>query len=430
MNMSTAQDNFRNVNLYFQVHQPRRLRKFQFSEIGSDLSCFDDKLNAAIIKRIAEECYLPANRLLLDLIQKFPQVKFTFSISGSTIDLLSEYAPHVIKSFQELAHTGAIEFISETYYHSLSCLIDNSEFKDQIRKHQKTIGELFGKRPSIFRNTDLIYSDSIGQTVFDMGFEGVYVEGVESVLNGRTAHHLYKHPNCDLVLFPRDYGLSDDIAFGFSNKEWAEWPLTADKFFSWIRHGSAMENFIGLGLAYETFGEHKKYSEGIFDFLGGLITTIAESQDVRFVHLSEARERLRPQGVVSTEKIISWADKEKNLSAWLGGELQRTAFDSLSKLYPIVKNIRNSKLMREYRYLQGSDHFYYMSSKNSPDAIVHDAVSPYSSSHEAFRNYLNILGDFEIHLKNELKKRTQLNGHGLSSSLSPRDSSKKRFLMT
>jgi alpha-amylase len=249
-------------------------------------------------------------------------------------------------------------------------------------------------------------------------------------LNGRTVRQLYKHPICDLTLFPRDYGLSDAIAFGFSNKEWSEWPLTPDKFMSWIRYGSAMENFTGLGLAYETFGEHKKYSEGIFDFLSGLITTMAVSQDVRLVHLSEAGVLVQPQGVISTEKMISWADKEKDLSAWLGGELQRAAFDSLSKLYPLVKNIRNSKLMREYRSLQGSDHFYYMSTKNNPAAIVHDAVSPYSSSHEAFRNYLNILGDFEIHIQNEAKKRTQFSGYGLSSSLSPRNSSTKRFLTT
>ncbi len=400
-------DSFTYVNLYFQVHQPKRLRRFQFSEIGSDISYFDDKLNAAIVKRIAEECYIPANRLLMELIEKFPQVKLTFSISGCAIDQLTEYAPQAIKSFQELAATGSVEFLGETYFHSLAYLIDKNEFAYQVNRHRKTISDLFGVRPTIFRNTDLMYSNSIGQTVFDMGFKGAYIDGVENVLNGRTSDGVYKHPNCNLMLFPRNYRLSDDIAFRFSDKNWTEWPLTADKFVSWLRAKRADEKFIALGLGYETFGEHKKASEGIFDFLRNFISRIAEAQDMKFTKLSEAGEVLQPQGVISTQKMTSWADDEKDMSAWLGCEIQKIAFDALSKLYPLVKNSSNSKLMKEYRYLQCSDHFYYMCTKNSQAGAVHDSVNHYHSSYEAFKNYLNIINDLEVQIKNAAKKRIE-----------------------
>jgi alpha-amylase len=400
-------DSFKYVNLYFQVHQPKRLRRFLFSEIGSDISYFDDKLNAAIIKRIADECYIPANRLLMEVIEKFPQVKLTFSISGCALDQLTEYAPQAIKSFQELAATGSVEFLGETYFHSLAYLIDKTEFADQVNRHRKTIKDLFGVRPTIFRNTDLVYSNSIGQTVFDMGFKGAYIDGVEKGLNGRTSDGVYKHPTCNLALFPRDYRLSDDIAFRFSDRNWKEWPLTANKFASWLQAKTANEKFIALGLGYETFGEHKKASEGIFDFLRNLISRIAEAPDMRFIKLSEAGELLQPLGVISTEKMTSWADDEKDLSAWLGCEIQRIAFDALSKLYPMVKNSSNSKLMKEYRYLQCSDHFYYMSTKENQAGAVHDSVNHYHSSYEAFKNYLNIVNDLEVQVKNAAKKRIE-----------------------
>ena len=400
-------DSFRYVNIYFQVHQPKRLRRFQFSEIGSDISYFDDKLNAAIVKRIADECYIPANRLLMELIEKFPQVKLTFSISGSAIDQLSEYAPQAMKSFQELAATGSVEFLGETYFHSLAYLIDKTEFADQVNRHRKTISDLFGVRPTIFRNTDLLYSNGIGQTVFDMGFKGAYIDGVESLLKGRTSDGVYKHPTCNLTLFPRNYRLSDDIAFRFSDKNWTEWPLTADKFISWLRAKPANEKFIALGLGYETFGEHKKASEGIFNFLRDLISHIAEAPDMKLTKLSEVGDVLQPQGVISTEKMTSWSDDEKDLSAWLGGEIQRIAFDALSKLYPMVKNSSNSKLMKEHRYLQCSDHFYYMCTKENQAGAVHDSVNHYHSSYEAFKNYLNILNDLEVQIKNAAKKRIE-----------------------
>lgn len=404
--MNLSKQSTRYVNLYFQVHQPRRLRKFQFSDIGSTGSFFDDKLNAAIIKRIAEDCYIPANRLLLQLMEKYAQVKCTFSISGSALDQLSEYAPQVITSFQELAATGSVEFLGETYFHSLSCLIDQNEFADQVNNHRKKIGDLFGLRPKIFRNTDLIYCDSLGRKISDMGFHGVYIDGIERVLNGRTSNKLYRHPDSDLIVFPRNYVLSDDIAFRYSERDWCQWPLTPEKFVSFLR-GSTGGKFLGIGMGYETFGEHKKTPEGIFAFLEEVVSTIAKSSDLRLVTLEETAKLLHPQDIISTEEFVSWSDEEKDLSAWLGGDLQKIAFDALSGLYVQVKNAGSSKLLTEYRYLQASDHFYYMSTKANQDGEVHNSVNHYHSPYEAFRNYMNILGNFELHVRDHLKKRSE-----------------------
>lgn len=411
MNRSLSANSLKCINIYFQVHQPRRLAKFQLSDIGTGISPFDDKLNAAIIKRIAEECYLPANRLLLTLIDKFPELRFTFSISGSALDQLLAYAPQVIKSFQKLAATGAVEFLGETYFNSLSYLIDRNEFVGQVNKHRSVIADLFGRRPTIFRNTDLLYCDSIGDAISDMGFEGVYIDGVERVLQGRTTNTVYNHPASNVLIFPRNYILSDDIAFRYSDASAKEGPLTVGKFVDRIRHNLRSEQFLSVGLAYETFGEHKKASVGIFDFLENVIAQIAAAKDMQFVTLKGASELLQPEGVITTQKMISWAGEKKDLSAWLGGELQKIAFDSLCRLYPRIKNIICSKLIKAYRHLTASDHFYYMSTNTGEDYAVVDAVNPYRSAHEAFKSYMNILADLELQISRSGKK-TNYWGHG------------------
>ncbi len=380
------------VNLYFQVHQPRRLRRFQFSEIGSETSIFNDKLNAAIIKRTAEDCYLPANRLMFQLIRKYPQVKCTFSISGSVLDQLSEYAPQVITSFKELAATGSVEFLAETYFHSLSYFIDKDEFIDQINRHRRKIYDLFGQRPRFFRNTDLIYCDEIGRIVYDLGFEGIYVEGTNRLLIGRPGYNLYKHPDNDLVLFPRNYQLSDAIAFGYSEEGRS---LTPERFISLVRNGGPGK-FTGIGIGYETFGEHKKATDGIFSFLEGLIDQLARGDEFELTTLQKTATLIPPNNTIRVGDVISWADQEKDLSAWLGNELQKIAFESLKKLYRSVKSTGNSKLIASYRSLQTSDHFYYMSTKGIEDQAIHDFVNHYGSPYEAFRNYMNTLSNFEL----------------------------------
>jgi alpha-amylase len=389
------------VNLYFQVHQPRRLKKFQFADIGSECSIFNDKLNAAIIKRTAEDCYLRANRLLMQLIYKYPQVKCTFSISGSTIDQLNEYAPQVITSFRELAATGSVEFLAETYFHSLSYFIDRDEFTNQVNGHRRKINDLFGQQPGIFRNTDLIYSDAIGKTISDMGFDGVYFDGAVGALKGQTCNNLYRHPDKNLILFPRNYNLSDAIAFGYSET------FSPEKFVSLVR-SSARGRFAGIGIGYETFGEHKKASSGIFSFLEGVVSLLAKSDDLDLITLQQAGRILPAKDVLSVEKITSWADQEKDLSAWLGNELQKMAFESLKKLYHVVRSTGNSRLLASYRYLQTSDHFYYMSTKGGRDQEVHDSANHYGSPYEAFRNYMNILSSFELTIKNYRLRKHEL----------------------
>lgn len=393
----------RYVNLCFQVHQPRRFRQFQFSEIGSDQGIFNDKLNAAIMKRIADECYLPANRLLLKLIETYPHIKISFSISGSVLDQMIEYAPQVVTSFQALADTGAVEFLSETYFNSLSYFISKEEFKEQVIRHSQKLNQLFGQRPGVFRNTDLIYNDEIGTVVSELGLMGIYVEGTPRLLDTKSPNKLYLHPDKKLVLCPRDFAISDFIGFGYAKDP----SVTPDNVISRIGN-VASGQFVSLGISYETFGEHKKFSEGIFDFLEGLMTRLAESADIKLTTLENACPSLDKSSVVASKEFSSWADQEKDLSAWLGNELQRVAFESLKKMYKQVKGTGSLKLMNIYRALQTSDHFYYMSTKGMACQKVHDVVSHYDSPYQAFRNYMNILSDFELSVKRYRAKRLEL----------------------
>jgi alpha-amylase len=406
MNLIPAPSECKYLNLYFQVHQPRRLRRFQFFDIGTNVSYFDDALNASILKRIAKDCYLPTNTMLLSLIKKDPNLRITFSISGVALDQLNLFAPEVLASFQALAATGAVEFLGETYYHSLCFLVEKNEFVTQVMQHQKRMMDLLGVKPVIFRNTELIYSNGIGEAVSNLGFKGMYIDGIESILRGRTPNALYQHPKAPLILFPRNYALSDDIAFRYSDRNWCEWPLTPAKYISWLKGIPSDQKFISLGLDYETFGEHKKASDGIFDFLENVLSTIAGDSNFSFVNPSEAIELLTPRDVLSTSKLISWADQERDLSAWLGSDLQCDAFDTLMKLHTKIIGTGNEKLISDYRYLQTSDHFYYMCTKKNGDGNVHQYFSPYSSPYEAFMNYMNVLGDLEVRMKKAFQKRS------------------------
>lgn len=407
------------LNLYFQVHQPRRLRKFQFFDIGSNGEYFDDDLNKEILRRIAKECYLPANRLLLKLIRKFPELKVTFSISGVALEQFQLYAPAVLQSFRRLAETGSVEFLAETYYHSLSYFINQEEFIEQIGKHRQKINELLGVDPAVFRNTELIYSDGIGKTVSELGFKGIYFDGIEKVLNGKSPNGLYRHPDENLILFPRNFQLSDDVAFRFSDQNWNEWPLTGEKFATWIAKIPTHEKFVGLGMDYETFGEHKKADSGIFDFLEEFISSTIRLNKFTFVNPSEAINLISADQTISSERVISWADEARDLSAWLGNAMQRDAFGSLYKLHESILDSGNKNLIDLYRHLQTSDHFYYMSTKKDQDGAVHQYFSPFSSPYEAFMNYINIVSDLELRVKKEVHhKRTSKIFEGKNKTLS------------
>jgi alpha-amylase len=402
--MSSQQDNTpaRNIVLYFQVHQPRRLRPFRFFDIGTNIDYFDESHNSEIVRRVARRSYLPTNALLLKLIKKYPQLKITFSISGVALDQFREYAPEVLDSFRELAATSSVELLGETDQHSLACLIPGEEFEMQVLDHAAKLYEYFGLRPTVFRNTELIYNNEIAQRVEALGFNGIFTDGIEKILGNRSPHHLYETPNKGMKVFLRNYRLSDDIAFRFTHKGQV---LTLEKYMSWLNGIPPNEELITLAMDYETFGEHQR-DQGIMLFLEGLLTSLAAHKNFRTVTPTEAIAFLQPAGIVDVPHHISWADNERDLSAWLGNDMQCDAFDTLLKLEPEVRRLEDPKILERWRWLQTSDHFYYMSTKKDDDGNVHAYFSPYNSPYEAFINYINVLHDFAYQLT-EIEKRAK-----------------------
>jgi alpha-amylase len=392
--LNTTQENKQQIVLYFQVHQPLRLKAFQFFDIGSGGPYFNGPLNDQLLKRIAKECYLPTNALLLKLIERHPNLRVTFSISGVTLDQFEEYIPEVLDSFKALASTGAVEFLAETNYHSLACMIPGEEFEIQVLDHVEKIHRHFGLRPNVFRNTELIYNNEIGSRVHALGFNGIFCDGIERVLNNQCVHQLFHHPEeKSLKIFPRNYRLSDDIAFRFSQ---GDETLTADQYLRWLNGIPKEESLICLAMDYETFGEHKKKESGIFEFLESVLRSIAVSDKFSMATPSEVIKKQKSSLALDIPEHISWADAERDLSAWLGNDIQRDAFESLLNLEKDVKNSGDRKLLKIWRYLQTSDHFYYMCTKKDADGNVHAYFSPYPSPYEAFMNYMNVLADFII----------------------------------
>lgn len=385
----------RSICLYFQIHQPYRLRTYRFFDIGSNHNYYDEYQNRTIIKRVAERSYLPMNRLLLELIKEYGAAfKVTFSISGIAIDQFKQYTPEVIDSFKKLADTGNVEFLAETYAHSLVSLKDPEEFKNQVLKHSDTIEELFGKRPTAFRNTELIYSDQIGEKVLEMGFKVMLTEGAKHVLGWKSPNFMYCNTlNPKLKLLLRNFQLSDDIGFRFSNHSWIEWPLTAEKFAKWINTYQS-QDVVNIFLDYETFGEHQWAETGIFNFMRAFPKEILAKTNFGFRTPSELADMLQPVAAVGVSDPISWADEERDLTAWLGNEMQDEAFDILYSLRDRVNRCNDESIKRDWLYLQTSDHFYYMCTKWFSDGAVHKYFNPYTTPYEAFINYMNVLSDF------------------------------------
>ncbi|PWD99216.1 glycoside hydrolase family 57 protein [Marinilabilia rubra] len=388
------------ICLYFQVHQPFRFRRYRFFDIGNDHYYFDDYTNESILNKIAKDCYLPANELLLKMINKHKgKFKVAFSITGVAIEQFKLYAPEVLESFRALAATGQVEFLAETYAHSLVALKDEEAFKDQVTMHAKMVEELFGQKPKVFRNTELVYSDKIGDMVARMGFKAMLTEGAKHVLGWKSPNFLYCNAlNPRLKILLKNFKLSDDIAFRFGNKDWSEWPLTSAKFAKWIKQLDKKEEVINLFMDYETFGEHQSKETGIFDFLEHLPAEILKYKDMSFSVPSEVASELQVVAPANVPNPISWADEERDLTAWLGNEMQQEAFDKLYSLLPKMKRCTDSKLMKDWNYMQCSDHFYYMCTKFFSDGDVHAYFNPYETPYEAFINYMNVLSDFTLRL--------------------------------
>ncbi len=390
----------KSICLYFQVHQPTRLRLYRFFDIGKDSHYYDDFANRTILRRIAQKCYLPMNALLLDLIGRYgDKFKVAFSISGSALDQFQRFAPDVIDSFRALADTGCVEFLAETYYHSLASLGSETEFAHQVAKHKAAVESLLGVTPKVFRNTELIYSDAIGAQVAEMGFKTMLTEGARHIMGWKSPNFVYScaaQPKLRLLL--RNYSLSDDIAFRFSNKSWEMWPLTAEKYLAWVKESAKQDDIVNLFMDYETFGEHQKASSGIFDFMRALPEAVLSDGTFDFVTPSQATRKYKPVASLDVPDAISWADEERDVSAWLGNELQQEAFNKVYAMTEKLSIVGSPELWEDFGHLQESDHFYYMCTKFFSDGEVHKYFNPYDTPYEAFINYMNVLSDFQIRL--------------------------------
>ena len=379
--------------MYFQVHQPYRLANYRVFDIGKHAEYFDDKKNGEIMKKVARKCYRPANNTMLHLLQKHKDMRISYSVTGTALEQFERYAPEVLDSFEALATTGQVEFLSETYYHSLSVLFDKREFRDQVAKHHRAMRRLLGVRPTVFRNTELVFSNEIAKEVQDMGYKAILAEGVDRILGWRSPNFVYRSVSAPkLALLLKNYKLSDDIAFRFSDKNWSAWPLTAPKFADWV--APVMGDTLNLFMDYETFGEHQWADTGIFDFLKHLPAEL-KKRNIGFQSPSEAAKHA-PKDTLDIHAPISWADVERDTSAWLGNRMQTAAAQQLYGLRDEILRSGDEKLMEDWRRLTTSDHFYYMCVKWFADGDVHKYFNPYDSPYDAFIAFMNVLRDLHV----------------------------------
>ncbi len=395
------------VCFYFQVHQPIRLRKYSVFDIGNNSDYFDEHKNQEIIKKVSRKCYLPTNKLLLKLISQHKgKFKVSFCISGVALEQFEKYAPEIIHSFRELAKTGCVEFINETYYHSLSFLFDKDEFKEQVMLHKQKIKDLFGQESKVFRNTELIYSNELANFVQDLGYNTILAEGADHILGWRSPNFVYTPKTAEkMKLLLKNYKLSDDIAFRFSNKGWKEYPLTVEKYAKWISAANGNGFVVNLFMDYETFGEHQWEDTGIFEFLEHLPDEVLKHPDNNFVTLSEAASKYSSVAEMDIHNFISWADIERDLSAWLGNSLQNAAANELYRVGRLVREAGDLKLLEDWRKLTTSDHFYYMCIKWFSDGDVHKYFNPYDTPYDGFIAFMNVLNDIVIRIRGIKKQK-------------------------
>ncbi|MCK4873648.1 MAG: glycoside hydrolase family 57 protein [Phycisphaerales bacterium] len=406
------------VCFYFQVHQPYRLRRY--SVFDTDPFYFDDRKNAELCRRVAERCYRPATELLIDLCRRHaPHFKVSFSISGTILDQLESFSPDILDLFKRLVDTGACELLAEPYHHSLAFLYSRDEFTRQVDLHTERIASLFGVQPTVFCNTELVYNNDLAYYVASMGrFRGILCEGVDRILGYRSPNHVYRPPNTDassngrpFALLLKNYRLSDDIAFRFSNRDWPHWPLTAETFADWIARIDGEGEVCNLFMDYETFGEHQNVQTGIFDFLEQLPEAVLghNGSEMSFKTPSECLDAHEPVDEYDVPHMISWADTERDLSAWVGNAMQSNALHELFKLEsPIRDKLASAMTLEEkkhagyiltdWRKLTSSDHVYYMCTKHYADGVVHKYFNPYASPYDGYINFMNVLDNLRARL--------------------------------
>lgn len=392
------------ICFYFQVHQPFRLRNYNFDEIGSNHYYENYDQNLEILNKVADKCYLPTNAKLLELMTRHKgKFKVAFSISGCALEQFELYRPDVLRSFKALITSGYVEVLGETYYHSLSYLYSIEEFDRQAQKHRQKIKELFDVEPAVFRFTELIFNNELAQHIASKGYGGMLCEGVDKWLKGKSPNHVYRSPGLsNFSLLLKNYQLSDDIAFRFSNREWSNWPLTAEKFATWLHDHASDAETINLFMDYETFGEHQWKETGIFDFLDYLPEYVLGHPDFSFRTPGEVMRLYEPRGVYDVPDYSSWADEERDLSAWRENEMQKEALEKIYALEKSVYKTGNEDLIKVWGKLQTSDHFYYMSTKFWADGDVHKYFSPFPSPYDACVYYMNVISDLEKTIGEEL----------------------------
>ena len=399
------------VCLYLKAHQPRRIKRYRVFDIGVDHEYFNDASetdvnNEKILKKVVEKSYVPTNTLLLKLLKKYPSFKVSFSLTGTLLDQLEEYTPEVIALFQQLVMTGRVEILGETYHHSLSFFYSLPEFERQVELHKKKIKQLFDLEPHVFSNTELAYNNDLAKWADTKGYTGIIAEGWDPILGWRSPNYVYQPSNTkNLKLLLKNYKLSDDVAFRFSERSWQEYPLTVPKYAEWISAHNGDGQVINLFMDYETFGEHQWKETGIFDFLENLPKEILKNQDNNFMTPSEVIAAYSPVGEIDVSQVMTWADTDRDLTAWVGNKMQQ---DAIAAAYALEKEIlatKDAKLINDWRHLLTSDHFYYMCTKWFSDGDVHAYFSPYESPYEAFIAYMNAMKDVQYRVAQKRGKR-------------------------
>lgn len=396
----------RAICLYLHVHQPFRVKPYSIFDACHDHDYFghnsqkESADNRFIIDKVAEKSYLPTNAKLLEMLQQHPEFRFSFSITGTLLDQFEKWRPDVLESFQKLTETGRAEIVAETYHHSLAFFYSRPEFEMQVKMHREKVQELFGQTPQVFRNTELSYNNDLAYWADKAGYKGIITEGWDPVLDWRSPNFVYRPSYTgNIRLLMKNYKLSDDIAFRFSNKHWPEWPLTAEKFVHWLDAIPDDQPLVNLFMDYETFGEHQWSDTGIFDFLHHLPGEFMRQHEERgFMTLSQAIDTYDPVDEIDVPQTITWADTERDLTAWLGNAMQHQAINALYELQDRIIATNDLVLIEDWRRLQTSDHFYYMCTKWFNDGDVHAYFSPYDSPYEAFIGFMNVLHDMNARL--------------------------------
>ena len=398
----------KSVCFYFQVHQPYRVKKYRVFDIGTDPEYFNDRSesdlnNRRIVEKVAGKSYIPTTRLLLELLNRHPELKISFSFSGTGLEQIERYAPEALELFKRVIDTGRVEVLGETYYHSLSFFYSPGEFHQQVAKHRDLVRRLFGVRPRVFRNTELSYRNDLAEWADREGYAGVLAEGWDPILGWRSPNYVYKPKGAqNTKLLLKNYRLSDDLAFRFSSRDWSEWPLTAEKYGAWL--GAADGDTVNLFMDYETFGEHQWADTGIFAFLEKLPEELKRNDGIDFKTPSEVIASYDAKDEVDMPHTVTWADTDRDLTAWVGNPMQKAAIEALYSLEDEMTRANDGRLIEDWRRLQTSDHFYYMCTKWFADGDVHAYFSPYESPYDAYISYMNALSDLRLRL---LKKTTK-----------------------